>query len=215
MLVDPPARIAAAVVGFGLWWLASGSAASEVAMRRWLPGLGPLGMAFARASFSAAMLIAIALWGLTLPDRSVYALGAPWRWALQVGQIAGLTLIAASARAALRLDVEPSAPGTDVSAEEAGRPALPWRATGPYAHVRHPVASGVLATLWLTPQMTVNRAAFNAALTAVLLVGTAIEDRRRAARFGATYATYRDAVPRLIPRPGGATKPDSAPFADP
>ena len=74
--------------------------------------------------------------------------------------------------------------------------------TGPYAFVRHPIYSSLLASLLCTMSLlTPLRWAIPA--LAVYIVGTEIrvhtEDRLLASRFGESFERYRKAVPAYIP----------------
>ncbi|MCJ7676604.1 MAG: hypothetical protein MUO35_02640, partial [Anaerolineales bacterium] len=52
---------------------------------------------------------------------------------------------------------------------------------------------------WLTPVMTTSVLALNLALTAYILVGSRLEERRLSAEFGEAYDEYRHRVPALLP----------------
>ncbi len=91
------------------------------------------------------------------------------------------------------LDLSDAPPGPE-------RPALVLG--GPFALVRHPQSLGVLAMLlgtgllWSGP-----RTWLATGLAAALVIAAARrDDARQAARFGAAYARYQQAVPFLVPR---------------
>lgn len=69
-----------------------------------------------------------------------------------------------------------------------------------YRHVRHPMMSGLLVSLWATPDGTVGHIVFAAAMTAYTFVGVAFEERGLARAHGAAYEAYRARVPAFVPR---------------
>ena len=93
-------------------------------------------------------------------------------------------------------------------------PDLEFRTPWIYRVVRHPIQLGVLIGIWAAPVMTVGHCVFAAAMTAYIFVGLFFEERDLVRRFGQRYLSYRQNVPKLIPRlwpsaPG--SKPHSAP----
>jgi len=78
---------------------------------------------------------------------------------------------------------------------------------GLYRWTRHPIASGWLLVLWVTPTMTVGHLLLAVAMTVYILIGTWLEERALVASFGDLYRRYRRSTgafwPRLIRR-GGA-----------
>ncbi|QDA59256.1 methyltransferase family protein [Hymenobacter jejuensis] len=77
----------------------------------------------------------------------------------------------------------------------------PLRTEGLNRLVRHPLYLGLLLGLlgfWLLAPTAV-RTVFVGCNLAYLLVGTRLEERKLAQRFGAAYALYRARVPQLLP----------------
>ena len=108
--------------------------------------------------------------------------------------MAGTTSLAAWARGASVVPREPEAQGP-------AHDARGMRATGPFAWMRHPLNFAPLPVLWLHPHMTANLAAFNAAATLYLVVGSRHEEARLLAAHGADYERYRrGGVPFYWPR---------------
>jgi len=141
-----------------------------------------------------------------LPDRTLYALPAPWSWLALAGQLVaalgavyGLWVTDAWHFLGLRQLIEPAA-------DRRAAPAA-LTVTGMYAWVRHPVYFWALLFLWLAPRMTVNQATLSLAFSAYLYVGTFFEEQRLVHEFGEAYRHYQRQVPRLIPWRGPVRLP--------
>ena len=71
---------------------------------------------------------------------------------------------------------------------------------GLYRWVRHPLYSGGLLFIWLTPIMTTSILTLNIGLTVYIYIGSILEERRLKREFGAAYVQYQLDVPRIFPR---------------
>ena len=69
-------------------------------------------------------------------------------------------------------------------------------AGGPYAHCRNPMHLAGLVMLWARSLAPAD-VAVNLVLTAYILVGTWLEERRLAREFGENYRRYRENTPKL------------------
>ena len=68
-----------------------------------------------------------------------------------------------------------------------------------YRHVRHPLYTGLLLSLWSVPVMTAGHLLFALGLSAYILIGIAFEERDLIAQFGERYRRYRAEVGMLLP----------------
>ena len=172
-------------------WLAS------LAVKRWVrQRLGARAARWYRLVYNVfftLLLIPLAGVPASFPDRVLYVIPFPWRYATLALQAAGLALAAdATFRTDLPafLGLRPEAPTTEKN--------LVIR--GAYRWVRHPMYTGSLIFIWAMPAMTLNTAIFYAALTLYIVIGAHWEERKLLAEYGQAYASYRQTVPMLIPR---------------
>lgn len=84
-----------------------------------------------------------------------------------------------------------------------GRPyvSLPFRITGLYRVVRHPLMVGFLIAMWSAPEMSLGRLIFAAMFTLHIFIGTRFEERDLVDAFGESYQRYQRRVPSLLPWP--------------
>lgn len=131
---------------------------------------------------------------VSLPNRILYQVPAPWNYLMWVGQgISALLLLAA----VLQTDVF-SFMGLRQLMEEEKNGGLVT--TGLYRSIRHPLYTFSLLILWLSPSMTMNSFIVYAALTIYVLIGIVFEERKLLREFGKDYAEYKSTTPMLLPR---------------
>jgi protein-S-isoprenylcysteine O-methyltransferase Ste14 len=132
-----------------------------------------------------------------LPDRQLYAIPLPWlavSLALQglavVLLLVGVLQTGALSFLGLRQLVDPRAdsPGELVVA-------------GLYRWMRHPLYTAGLVFIWLSPVMSVNLLALNLGLTAYIVIGAWVEERKLLKVHGEPYARYMAQTSFLIPWP--------------
>ncbi len=73
-----------------------------------------------------------------------------------------------------------------------------------YKLVRHPMQSGVLIGIWVTPLMTAGHLLYAVTLTTYILIGLYYEERDLIQQFGERYYHYRQTTPKLFPGPGSS-----------
>lgn len=132
---------------------------------------------------------------LSLPDKTLYQVPAPWRYLMLPGQaLAALLLFVAVMQtdllsfAGFRQLIEEEKQGNLVT-------------TGFYRSVRHPLYTFSLLILWLSPSMSINSIIVYATLTVYVLIGILFEEQKLLREFGKAYADYRSRTPMLLPGP--------------
>jgi len=80
-------------------------------------------------------------------------------------------------------------------------PVEPFRPSGPFLWVRHPVELSFLLAFWAAPRMTVGHLLFAGLMTLYTFVGVDLEDRRMLRTHGAEYFEYMKRVPQILPFP--------------
>lgn len=88
-----------------------------------------------------------------------------------------------------------------IGAHLRGRPLSPLHLSlrGPYLWIRHPLYFFVLALIWSTPDVSLDRLCFNVLWTAWVIFGTHLEERDLVTEFGDRYRRYQETVPMLLP----------------
>lgn len=83
----------------------------------------------------------------------------------------------------------------------AERPVEPFRPSGPFLWVRHPVELAFLIAFWATPTMTVGHLLFASVMTLYTFVGIDLEERKMLSLQGAEYVEYVKKIPQILPLP--------------
>jgi protein-S-isoprenylcysteine O-methyltransferase Ste14 len=76
---------------------------------------------------------------------------------------------------------------------------LPFKLTGLYKYVRHPIMTGVFIGLWFTPVMTLGHLVLACGLSAYILIGVYHEEKDLVQNFGQRYRKYQAMTGRFIP----------------
>jgi methanethiol S-methyltransferase len=79
---------------------------------------------------------------------------------------------------------------------------VPFRTTGFYKFVRHPLMGGFLLAFWATPDMTLGHLLFAGMITLYVLAAIQLEERNLETCYGEIYRIYRCRVPTLLPLRG-------------
>jgi len=135
----------------------------------------------------------LALVGLN-PDRTLYNVQLPWSALMIAGEsLAMLALVVGFLQShpfdflGLRQLVAPGGQGVGLTTD------------GLYRYVRHPLYSAGLLIIWLVPRMAVNLLVMNLLLTAYLIIGANIEERKLRKEFGQVYIDYMAGTPMFVP----------------
>jgi protein-S-isoprenylcysteine O-methyltransferase Ste14 len=130
------------------------------------------------------------------PGTNLYRIDPPWVFVTLLIQAAGVMLILVGL-----LQTGPMA-FLGLSQLMAGNAAEETLVvSGVYRYMRHPLYTGGMLVIWLTPLMTSSVLALNLGLSLYLYIGSIFEERKLARSFGVPYAEYQRQVPRFIPRP--------------
>lgn len=131
-----------------------------------------------------------------LPNRQLYTIATLWRWLMIAGQLFGLWVLVESVRQTGALDFL----GLRQLASKEPTTAPDFTDTGMYGRVRHPLYSGAMLFLWLSPTMSINQAAFYLAISLYFWIGAIFEERKLARFYGEKYVDYQARTPIFVPR---------------
>ena len=68
-----------------------------------------------------------------------------------------------------------------------------------YRFDRHPIMTGLLVGIWVTPEMTLGHLLFATFSTVYVAIGVYFEERALRRQWGGTYEDYRRRVPTIVP----------------
>lgn len=131
-----------------------------------------------------------------LPDRTLYAIPAPWMYLLFFGQFVALVgevvgVFSTDVWAFMGLRQLVSHPHL-----EDGELVV----SGLYKYIRHPLYTFGLFFIWLTPVMTQNMLTVYIVATIYIVIGAYFEEKKLCREFGEAYAAYKERTPMLLPR---------------
>lgn len=149
---------------------------------------------FAYNVFSVVSFTPILWLMAVLPDHVLYRIPAPWIYLSLVGQLVAVLILVVGV---LQTDTL-SFVGLRQLFEGRERPSQ-LVTHGLYRWIRHPLYTGGLLFIWLTPVMTRNTLIVTIAATSYILIGALFEERKLEREFGAAYRQYKAATPMLIP----------------
>ena len=143
--------------------------------------------------FAVVSFLPILYLMVTLADRMLYEVPAPFNIVMRLGQGTALILLVV---AVFQTDVLSFVGLRQILKEEKKGPLM---TNGLYRHVRHPLYTFSLLLLWLSPSMSLNSFIVYLALTIYILIGIIFEERKLLREFGEEYANYRSVTPMLVP----------------
>ena len=76
---------------------------------------------------------------------------------------------------------------------------LPFKVTGFYKYIRHPLMLGWITAFWSTPNMTVGHLVFAIGTTVYILIAIQIEEKDLVKFHGESYKTYQRQVGMILP----------------
>ncbi len=129
------------------------------------------------------------------PGATLYHINPPWVFASLILQAAGVLLIV--------VGLLQTGPMAFLGLEQmtgAGTDDETLVVSGVYRYMRHPLYTGGMLVIWLTPLMTTSVLALDLGLTLYLYIGSLFEERKLAGTFGNAYREYQRQVPRFVPR---------------
>ncbi|MEO6017247.1 MAG: hypothetical protein ABIP46_08325 [Polaromonas sp.] len=82
-----------------------------------------------------------------------------------------------------------------------GRPVsqAPFRERWMYRFDRHPIMTGILIGMWVTPTMTLDHLLFAAGFTVYVWIGVYFEERSLLRQWGHLYSEYRERTGTIVP----------------
>ena len=144
--------------------------------------------------FAGLSLVALLALAAFTADRNLYLVPLPWSVLMIVGEaLAGLALVVGFLQ---------SHPFEFLGISQLGSPIGETGGlitAGLYRYVRHPLYTAGLLLIWLVPRMTVNLLVMDLALSAYLLIGANLEERKLRAEFGQEYDDYSAVTPMFVP----------------
>ncbi len=83
---------------------------------------------------------------------------------------------------------------------EQPNPPLPFVKRAMYSYIRHPIQTGVLIGVWVTPSMTMTQLILSVGFTAYIFIGLWFEERDLIAEHGDAYRNYRKETGKILPK---------------
>ncbi len=79
-------------------------------------------------------------------------------------------------------------------------PPVPFVKRAMYRYIRHPIQTGVLIGIWVTPSMSMTQIILSIGFTAYIFVGLHYEERDLVAEHGDAYRDYRKETGKVLPK---------------
>lgn len=129
----------------------------------------------------------------------IWSVDAPiLRWSLLAAALCGLAYLLAASFAINHFELLGL---QQVYQALRGRPLTwaPFRERWMYRFDRHPIMTGILIGMWVTPTMTLDHLLFAAGSTVYVLIGVHFEERSLLRQWGRRYEEYRERVGTIVP----------------
>lgn len=185
--------LAVALYGWVHSWLAS------LRLKDWVrSSLGAQAARYYRLAYNAFAVISflpVLALTLALPDIPIYRI--PFPWLLLTAAVQGLAVLLLLV-GLLHTGIW-SFLGFQQLLELPDETPQKLVVKGLYRWVRHPLYTAGLVFIWLTPTMTINILALVLGLSAYLVIGAYIEERKLLVEYGEAYQHYRNCTPMLFP----------------
>lgn len=168
-------------------------------LRRWFGPSADRWYRLAYNIFATLSLLPVLALPVIFADVHLYTISIPWIYFSIAGQLVAVVMLVAGL---LQTGVWSFVGLKQLLGEgpEPGKMVL----SGLYRYVRHPLYTAGLLFIWLTPVMSANLLVLNLGLTAYLILGAIVEERKLRQEFGQAYVRYQAETPMFIPRwPGG------------
>jgi methanethiol S-methyltransferase len=143
--------------------------------------------------YAAISILPVYYLMVTLPDRNLYQISAPYNYLMRVGQGAAIFFLFV---AAVQTDLLSFVGLRQLFEEEKTGSLI---TNGLYHFVRHPLYTFSLLILWFSASISLNSLIVYSALTLYVLIGIMFEERKLLREFGKKYEEYRSVTPMLIP----------------
>lgn len=143
-------------------------------------------------------LVPVVWYQFSLPAETIFAWSGPWR-VVQFLLLAYALVMAVSGKRSYEMGHFLGTAQWRAFREDREPSALPFRTTGALRWVRHPWYSGGIAFLWAFGPVTDVNLWSRVILSAYLVVGSVLEERKLLAEIGRPYAAYQRRVPMLVP----------------
>jgi methanethiol S-methyltransferase len=162
--------------------------------KAWLTRMVPVDLERAVYVWIASVLFLAVCWLWRPLPGSIWSTTGVWFWILSAIQIVGILLTVRAARVVGVWEL------AGVKQPDHTRP-IEFRASGPFAIVRHPIYLGWLLIVFATPVMTTSRLLFAVISSAYLIAAIPWEERSLVEAFPEKYRAYQREMPwRLIPK---------------
>jgi len=138
-------------------------------------------------------LLPVVILPVILIDKEIYSIPMPWTLITFTGQVLAVIILIVGLK---QTGIRAFAGVRQLFTPENIDP--PKLVTGGlYRYMRHPLSTAGLLFIWLIPAMTWNLLALNIGLTAYIVIGANLEERKLEREFGEISRVYKQKIPTL------------------